>query len=115
VNSPSNDVQVLVDIDQNNEPVDVDFIRVILRREQGDNSPEYATIEHHYFEEDDERGGKMVRRQQTLLRGEPLLDHTAIGMAKEFAAAHGIAYVYVRRIEWSDEFTTIIERPEFPT
>jgi hypothetical protein len=114
VNSPSNDVLVLVDLDENDAPVDADFVRVILRREHGSHSPEYATLEHHYLDEDVETG-KVVRRQRTLLRGEPLLDHTAIGMAKEFAAAHRIRHVYVRRIEWSDEDTTIIERPEFPT
>jgi hypothetical protein len=111
----SNEVQVLVDLDETDTPVDEEFVRVILRREEGEASPEYATIEHHYLDPDAEKGSKPVRRRRTLLRGEPLLDHTAIGMAREFAAAHGIRFVYVRRIAWSDDDTTIVERPDFPS
>jgi hypothetical protein len=115
VNSPINDVQVVVDLDGSETPVDADFVRVILRRELADESQEYATLEHHYLVPDPEGTGESIRRQRTLLRGEPLLDHTAIEMAKQFATAHRIKYVYVRRIEWSDDETTIIERPEFPS
>jgi hypothetical protein len=115
VNSPITDVQVVVDLDGSEAPVDADFVRVILRRELADESQEYATLEHHYLEPDPEGTGKSIRRQRTLLRGEPLLDYAAIEMAKQFATAHRIKHVYVRRIEWSDDETTLIERPEFPS